>query len=69
MIAGLEAGIEALTDIRHILASNSIHEQEALVDQIIRSLRDNQAPFLVGLAEAIDDGLIHSMPGGLTGMS
>jgi hypothetical protein len=46
-----------------------MHEREALVDQIILSLRDSEAPFLVGLAEAIDDGLIHSIPGGLTGLS
>jgi hypothetical protein len=62
MIAGLEDGIEALTDIRRILGSNSIHNREALVDQIIRSLRGSEAPFLVGLAEAIDDGLINSLP-------
>jgi hypothetical protein len=69
MIAGLEDGIEALTGIMRIFSSNSMQEREALVDQIILSLRDSEAPFLVGLAEAIDDGLIHSIPGGLTGLS
>jgi hypothetical protein len=61
MIGGLEDGIEALTDIRRIFESNSLHNRVALVDQIVRSLRDSEAPFLIGLAEAIDDGLINSL--------
>ena len=60
MIAGLETGIDALSRMRRILASNSERHREAMLDQLIRSLYESDVPFLVSLAEALEDGLIHS---------
>jgi hypothetical protein len=60
MIEGLQAGIDTLTDIKRAFETSNMRGRETLVDQLIRSLRNSEIPFLVGLADAIEDGLIHS---------
>jgi hypothetical protein len=60
MIQGLQAGIDALTELRRALEFKSMLGREAFVDQLVQSLRNSEIPFLVGLADAIDEGLIHS---------
>ena len=61
MIAGLDVGIDALTEIRHLSRRND-EQRIVLLEQLIASLVESRNPFLVGLADAIEDGLIHSLP-------
>jgi len=64
MIKGLETAIAALATVRHIYSNRTALGRDELVDQIIRTLRQEgeatAAPLLVGIAEAIEDGLIHT---------
>jgi hypothetical protein len=65
MTMDLETAIEALAKVKRIYESHNLAcERGVLVDNVIRDLRElgrrHEAPFLFGLAEAIEDRLIHS---------
>lgn len=64
MIKGLETAIAALVTVRHIYSNGIALGRDELVDQIIRALRQEgevtAAPLLTGIAEAIEDGRIHT---------
>ena len=60
MIVGLDIGIDALTEIRHLSRRNDELQRIVLLEQLITNLLESRNPFLLGLADAIEDGLIHS---------